>query len=67
MTLRDKVVKLLEVQDLPVDERQVLDFVMSTAHPSLPLEDQMYPSTQAHVHARYEWYFRRDGQLRRVA
>lgn len=66
VTLREKVVKLLEVSDIPMDERKALELVM-TSVPEEPLEGLMFPEGQAHVEGRFEWYYRPNGELRRQA
>lgn len=64
MTLREKIMKLLEVPALPHREREVLDFAV-TMTPEGPLEDLMFPDTIAHIEGRYEWFYNPQGLLRR--
>lgn len=62
LTLREKVEKLITVEQLPCDERKVLRFVLATIEG--PLEGLMYPDTHTHVECRFEWYFRPNGDRR---
>lgn len=64
LTLLEKVQKLLEVPDLRTDERKVLQFVISTLA-DRPLEEQVFPDVRSQIEARFQWYYRPDGQLRR--
>lgn len=63
LDLREKIDKLLEVPELPPDERKVFTFVVNTM-PEGPLEDAMFPDTIFHVEGRFEWYFLPSGQRR---
>lgn len=63
MDLREKIQKLLEVPELPPDERKVFDFVLVTM-PTGSLEEAMFPDTIFHVEGRFEWYFHPSGRRR---
>jgi len=64
MTLREKVVRLLNVPNLPLDERASLDFVLEVNGED-ELEGMLYPDVDSHITARFEWYFFSDGTFRR--
>ena len=63
MKLKEKVEKLLEAP-LPRDERATLQFVLETNGEG-ELEGMLFPDVEAHVKARFEWYYLPNGILRR--
>lgn len=69
LLLREMVEKLLGVDSLPEEERQTLQFMTAICNGGerRPFEGMMYPENEAHIRARFEWYFKRDGTRRRAA
>ena len=62
MELREKVLKLLAINLRP-DERKVLDFIIE-ANGDVPLDGLLFPTVEAHIEARFEWFYTPDGVLR---
>ena len=63
LDLRAKLLKLLDVEDLPLDERKTYAFVVTTV-PEGSLEEAMYPEAAFHLAGRFEWYYRPNGKRR---
>lgn len=66
MDLREKIQKLLEVSELPREERKVFEFILTTM-PEGPLETALYPQPIFHVEGRFEWFFKPNGERRQKA
>ena len=66
MDLREKMQKLMEVPELPREERKVFELILTTM-PDGPLEEALYPEPIFHVEGRFEWYFKPNGDRRRKA
>lgn len=62
--MREIVEKLLTVDDLPKDERQMLELTMEINGPG-DLEGLLHDEVESHVRGRFEWFFTPEGTLRR--
>ena len=66
LCLREKLNKLLEVDELPQDEHEAITFALTIIgdHPG---EGLLYDEVEALYTARYEFYYDRQGNRRRAA
>ena len=64
--LRDQLKKLLEVSDLPSDEREAITFMLTIIGDD-PGDDLLADDVEAHYRARYRWYYDPKGNRRTAA